>query len=194
MSIAFFNISCSQKAMTTIELPKDLKIDSFLYSHFPTEICTDTYSFDSNTNEERNNVAFFLKYTNCTKSIDSLTNEFKKSAIKHYNLENNCLLIANSTETKETLQTLNRVLDSLDFSKINCDYTNEIPIPNINIYFEESAKDYDIYVFEAKKGEYSKLYKFSYNTLMPSFWNHGYSKGVAFSKTTNEIIYWGCMW
>lgn len=194
ISIAFCNVSCSQKGLYEVELPTDIQVDSFLFNHFPKEICTDTYSFDSNTNADRNNIAFFLKYSNCSKNIDSLTKEFEKKAIEHYNLDKECLLIANSTETKETLHTISRVLDSLDFSKINCDYTNKIPVPNINMYFEGSAKDYEIYIFEAKKGEHSKLYKFDYNKLMPSYWNHGYSKGVAFSKTTNDIIYWGCMW
>lgn len=190
----FFQISCSQEIKEKIEHSKDMKIDSVLYSHFPKEICTETYWVDTNTNEERNNIAIFLKYKNCLQNVDSLFNDFEKQSIKRYNFKENCLLIVNSTETMESLIMSDKVEDSLDFNSMECNYSEKIPIPNFKIYFENSSDDYDIFVFEAKKGEHSKFYKFSYNTLMPSYWNHGYSKGVAFSKTSNEIIYWGCMW
>ncbi len=190
----FFQVSCSQEIKEKIEYSKDMRIDSMLFNHFPREICTETYWLDTNTNEERNNIAIFLKYKNCLQNVDSLFNNFEKQSIKKYNFKENCLLIVNSSETMESLVMSDKVKDSLDFDSMECNYSEKIPIPNFKIYFENSSDDYDVFVFEAKKGLYSKFYKFDYNKLMPSYWNHGYSKGVAFSKTSNEIIYWGCMW
>lgn len=192
--LVFCHLSCSQEVKEKVKYSKDMKIDSLLYDHFPKEICTKTYWLDTNTNEERNNIAIFLKYENCYSNVDSLAGEYEKKALRKYKFKEECLLIVNSTETIESLLFSDKVEDSLDFSKIDCDYSDKIPIPNFNIYFEGFSEDYDIYIYEAKKGLYSKYYKFTYNKLMPVHWNHGYSKGVAFSKTNNEIIYWGCMW
>lgn len=188
------NISCSQKKDVNVEYSTDMIMDKFLYNHFPETICTDEYTIRTNTNEERNNIAIFLKYKNCNKNKDSLVSELLNQSIVQYQLKEDCLLVINSTETNESLQNSGNVEEPLDFNSVECNYSAKIPIPNINMYFEGSAKDYDIYIFEAKKGEYSEFYKFSKNLLMPSYWNHGYSKGIAFSKTTNDIIYWGCMW
>lgn len=187
------NISCSKKEVN-VEYSTELIMDKFLYDHFPVKICTQEYTIRTNTNEERNNVAIFLKYTNCLQSPDSLVSELINRSFVQYKLNENCSLVINSTETNESLLDSGRVEEPIDFDSLECNYSEKIPIPNINMYFENSPSDYDIYIFEAKKGEYSKFYKFSYNILMPSYWNHGYSKGVAFSKATNEIIYWGCMW
>lgn len=194
LSLFISLVACSYKIKEEIDYFEEVAVDAFLYSHFPKKICTKTYGLHSITDEEHNNIVLLLKYTMCTNTIDSLKNYFEKNAIAKYHLKDECLFIINATETSESLVLFDKVQDSLDFSKMPCDYKTKKPIPNFNAYFEEPITDYDVYVIEAKNGLYSKLYNFSYNMLMPSYWNHGYSKGVAFSKTTNDIIYWGCMW
>ena len=54
------------------------------------------------------------------------------------------------------------------------------------------SDDFIIYVYEFKPGKYWEGLKTV--DYMPKGWENGFSKGVAFSKSKNVVIYWFVVW
>lgn len=111
------------------------------------------------------------------------------------------MLIINRFETLKTYENRKDVIIS-DSTKINQDcYKNLYPIPNFIDYEFASGKkeinlgdNFDIYVLEAKAGNYFKEFQMMPNPQMPSNSLNGYSKGIAVNRGKRTLIYWGIIW
>ena len=53
---------------------------------------------------------------------------------------------------------------------------------------------FDIYILEAKSGNYFKEFELLPNPQMPKEWENGYSKGIAINSKNKTLIFWGLIW
>lgn len=173
-----------------------------LVDHFPERTITVPHTIINSKNVEKNDVCFMLYEYQVSSSVkDTLINFLNKKKTIKYSSNDNCLLIVNRFETIETSE--NRLsVEIKDSSKIEkpC-YYNLLPIPNFIDYSNPIAEndlkleaDFDIYVLEAKSGNYFKEFKLAPNPQMPKEWHNGYSKGISIGKQKNTIIYWSIIW
>lgn len=113
--------------------------------------------------------------------------------------DTNTLVINNWNYLKQSGFSVER--DSTFHDKLSVMGRCQYPIPNF-WKLEQSngdtnpsmlSDDFQISVFEAKKGIFLNSGGFK-NPYIPKEWEHGYSKGIAFSDKQNIIIYWAIIW
>jgi hypothetical protein len=171
-------------------------------SQFPRKIECINYTITSSANTEKNDVGLLLYvYGASQKIILKERNKVRKTAIAMYNSKDKCLLVVNRFETIDTYENRKDV-EIIDSTKVNQDcYKNQYPIPNF-INYDNPKKnsnlkldgDFDIYVLEAKSGNYFKEFDLIPNPQMPIHWKNGYTKGIAISESKKIVIYWSVMW
>lgn len=185
------------------------KFEKSFVDHFPNQIRTPTYTLLSSENTIRGFVGLLLyEYKIDIDSLVELQKEFESKAIAHYKSEANCLLVINRFDTDETYVYPKLIIlpDTIEVNR-PC-YEGLLPIPKFFNYENEvsnpsrkianKSQDYetslpqgfDIYVLEAKSGDYFEKYDLIPNRQMPNGWKNGYSKGVAISKEHQSIAYW----
>jgi len=206
LSFAILCFSCNGNFVssndTQLYIKSKSEFNSRLTEHFPKTLTTYPYTIINNKNLSKNTVGFMLcEFEKDSVKIDSVIRSIQKKIIGKYNFKDPCLLIVNRFETAETFEERKDVVIT-DSTKINQDcYKKLFPIPNFlefnsdeytsNSKFDES---FDIYVLEAKAGNYFKEFDLLTDLQMPKEWENGYSKGIAISKKKKMIIYWGIIW
>lgn len=176
--------------------------DKKLVKHFPKTLTSYPFQTVNSKNISKSDVRFMLyEYEKDLKNIDSVVRSLEKKSLAKYSSNDSCLLIVNRFETLKTYENREDVIIS-DSSKINQDcFMNLYPIPNFIEY--EFAKEkngiylennFDIYVLEAKKGNWFKEFKMMPNPQMSANWKNGYSKGIAISRERKTLIYWSVIW
>lgn len=185
------------------------KFETNFVDHFPNQITTPTYTLLSSENTIRGFVGLLLyEYKIDIDSLVELQKEFESRAIAHYKSDANCLLVINRFDTDETYVYPKLIIlpDSVVVNKLCYEglfpipkffnYENEVSNPSRKIadnsqdYEASLPPDFDIYVIEAKAGDYFEKYDLIPNRQMPNGWKNGYSKGVAISKDHQSIAYW----
>lgn len=80
-------------------------------------------------------------------------------------------------------------------------HESKYPVPNFYLEdWSETTKNptqldnFKLFVLEAKSGVFMDSIKLPNGLYTPKGWKHGYSKGVALSPDTNEVIYWADIW
>ena len=167
--------------------------------HFPSEIDRD-FGFNESSSCEVDNIrlTFFMKVNK--DSISILKNIYKKKSKAVYSASDSCLLIANRFMNNDNYGYL-KIKDE-HYKVINREcYSDKLPIPNFwhNRYTTDSTDcklppDSEIYVIDAKKGEFTEKKILSKRKDMPLEWKHGVSYGVAISESKSVIVYWTVMW
>ncbi|WP_129583059.1 hypothetical protein [Flavobacterium cyanobacteriorum] len=177
------------------------KFPKRLVEYLPTKL-TNTYcSYVCSEVVSRNDVGLKVNNYNVDISeIDSIATYLQSKSIAKYSSNDTCLLIVNRFETLDSYENREDIIIK-DSVKIERDcYKNLYPVPNFIEFRNHSAKelnigpDFDIYVLEAKSGNYFKEYNLKPNPQMPNNWKNGYSKGVALSREENTVIYWAIVW
>ena len=201
--VIFFLISCDTKityrAVKNTNYTENFE-NSFI-SQFPTEIECNNYTITSNSNVKKNDVGLLLYvYGVSEKTILKEKNKVQKLAIANYTTKDKCLLIVNQFETLDSYEN-RKVVEITDSTKVNLDcYKKRYPLPNFIDY--ENRKNgalkldsnFDIYVLEAKAGNYFNKFGLLPNFQMPKNWANGFSKGVAINENKKIIIYWSIIW
>ncbi|RYE27944.1 MAG: hypothetical protein EOP48_34065 [Sphingobacteriales bacterium] len=121
--------------------------------------------------------------------IDSLENELRIKSTDVYKSDDTCLLVAlprSDEENKKVYQNRACIKDKL-------------PIPFFKngkaSTFSGLPQGFNVYILEVHAGLYRKTkYDLIPNTIMPSKWQNGYSRGVAISKQKSTVIYWSAIW
>jgi hypothetical protein len=198
--------SCNGQALDPKSNEKYIKskneFDSKLTEFFPQKLLYLPRNTINNKDISKNDVCFILyEYKVDKNAIDSVIKNVQNKYIAKYSSEDTCLLIVNRFETLETLKNMEEVIIT-DSTKVNQDcYKKLYPIPNfIDYNFPRKNNDlklegnFDIYVLEAKSGNYFKKFDLQPNPQMPEEWKNGYSKGIAINKQKGTVIYWGIIW
>lgn len=201
-----FLVSCNGQpagtAATIKYMDSKSEFEYKLVNHFPSKNITLPYTTLNNKNVEKNEVGFMLYEYNVGSETKTTVSDFvKNNAIAHYTNKDQDLLIVNRFETLETYENRLDVVIS-DSTKIERSaYEKLFPIPNFINFEDPDYKkdiklkgDFDIYVLEAKSGNYFKEFDLKPNAQMPLKWKNGYSKGIAIGRDKNTIIYWGIIW
>lgn len=180
------------------------EFDTFLVSHFPQSLTTNSRIITNSKNVDKNDVGFMLIEKNVSdKNIDSIINFLETKKYTKYSTNDECLLVVNSYETIKTYEerTEPELLESL---RIRQDCKEDLlPIPNFIEYnitnslefnSEMYLKDFVIYVIESKSGNHFNKLNLKPDFQMPENWKNGYSKGFAVNKLNKIVIYWGIIW
>ncbi len=74
-----------------------------------------------------------------------------------------------------------------------------LPVPCLTVLFDELDKvtleqDFELYIIEAKQGEYLDSESLSSGLGMPPEWKNGYTRGVALDNKNQKAIYWLIIW
>lgn len=202
-----FLFSCERKKEVIKEMNVNYfsskeKFDKNLINHFPSKIKTLQTHIVANTNKRKNDIGLFLyEYDLTSLEISKIIRDSKRNNIAHYNSNDLCLLVVNRFETIESSENFEnaKINDSSLISK-EC-YKKKLPIPNFVKYDEvdknnptKLSKDFDIYVLEAKSGNYFKKFDLQPDSQMPTDWENGYSKGIAVCQKKKTVIYWSIIW
>ena len=173
-----------------------------LTNQFPNQETSFPNSIVKNKDLSNNNVCFMLyEYKVDRNTIDSLISHIQNKYIAKYKSEDKCLLIVNRFDTFESLEKMEATIIK-DSTKINQDcYKNLYPIPNFIDYSYPKENNelkleagFDIYILEAKSGNYFKEFELLPNPQMPKEWENGYSKGIAINSKNKTLIFWGLIW
>ncbi|SFJ20409.1 hypothetical protein [Myroides guanonis] len=185
------------------------KFDSEFINHFPNELGTSRYTLLSSENTKRGFVGLLLyEYDMNIDSLIGIEKGLKSKAVRKYDSSDNCLLVINRFDTNETYVYPKLIIlpDSVEVNR-PC-FEGLLPIPKFFNYENEvsnpsqkalnNKQDYEtmlpagfnIYVLEAKSGNYFDKYDLIPNRQMPNGWKNGYSKGVAISLNDKSIAYW----
>ncbi len=208
LSILLLILSCEPKKMSSNDNRLNNKIskfDSKLVNHFPAKKSGNNSDTIVNENIRKNTVGILLyEYEVPNSALDSLNKIYTKRAIAKYSSADTCLLVINKFETPKTYSESENVY--IDFEKRknlvnkNC-YLNKYPIPKFLDYrFLEKntetylSNDFDLYILEANNSDFFEKYNLIPNPQMSDNWSNGYSKGVAISKKSKCVIFWGVIW
>ena len=199
-------LSCNNRSVDFLDNQKYIEAkNSFnkeLVDHFPKTVTSYPFQTVNSKNISKSDVRFMLyEYEKDLKNIDSVVRSLEKKSLVKYSSDNSCLLIVNRFETLKTYENREHVIIR-DSTKINQDCFKKLyPIPNFIDYKFANGKNvtnldnnFDIYVLEAKKGNFFKEFKMMPNLQMPANWKNGYSKGIAVSRERKTLIYWSVMW
>ena len=199
-------LSCNNKSVDSLDNQKYIEAkNSFnkkFVNHFPKTLKSYPFQTVNSKNMSKSDVRFMLyEYEKDLKNIDSVIRSLEKKSLAKYSSNDSCLLIVNRFETPITYENREDVVIR-DSTKINQDcFTSFYPIPNFIEYEFANGKseiylenNFDIYVLEAKKGNWFKEFKMMPNPQMPSNWKNGYSKGIAVSRERKTLIYWSVIW
>lgn len=178
-----------------------MKFPSELITHFPSEIKTVKTSIYTRTYTQYENACFYLTQIIDSAVLYNLYNETKEKAIIKISASDTCQLVLNRFHTIEDFSK-RLSISREDYKKIDLScYDNKYPIPNFydNEYSTDTTEsrltsDFEILVLESKSGKFwddKYLYGGEY---MPPKWQHGYSKGIAFSREKSVIIHWFIIW
>lgn len=199
-------LSCNNRSIDSLDSQKYVEVkNSFnkeLVDHFPKTVTSYPFQTVNRKNTSKNDVGFMLyEYEKDLKNIDSVVGRLEKKSVAKYSSNDSCLLIVNRFETLKTYENREDVVIR-DSTKINQDcFSSFYPIPNFIEYEFANEKNgiylennFDIYVLEAKKGNWFKEFKMMPNPQMSSNWKNGYSKGIAISRERKTLIYWSVIW
>jgi len=177
------------------------KFDKDFIDHFPSRITTPKNTIISAENTERGFIGMLLyEYDMEVEEIITIENRLKNEAMKYYKSEDSCLLVINRFDTDKTFGYPKKIIlpDSISVNR-SC-YQDLLPIPKFFKYKNEDSNSiknetmlpsgFNIYVLEAKSGNYFGKYDLISNRQMPDGWKNGYSKGVAVSQKHRCVIYW----
>lgn len=177
---------------------KELKLfKDYMLSSFPKVLDTNYIKYTVSRSPKAGLVRLdvIYKYSPC---LDI----YKDGAfIAKYRSNDTCLLIANRFASLNNYS-FNIKLSHGDSLKINqlC-YEGKYPIPNFwhNDYTTNKTEcklpeDFNIYVEDAKPGNYLVSDLLTDGRYMPDKWKNGYSKGIAISEERGIIIYWVIVW
>lgn len=205
-SLSFLILSCNGQSRNSRQNIKYNKGKSEfraeLIRHFPKDIENLPSEIVNAKDISSNNVSFMLyEYNANAKEIDSVSSSIQQESIAKYNSKDLCLLIINRFVTPKSYNDMadTEIKDSTEINR-DC-YKNLYPIPNFINYNSPNENsdlrltgNFDIYVIEAKSGNYFKEFNLLPNPQMPPKWKNGYSRGIAISKDKNTLIYWASVW
>lgn len=185
------------------------RFDRDFVSQFPNTITSSLNTMISAENTVRGFIGIILyEYQMDIDSLKNIETEIKRKAIQQYNSSDKCLLVINRFDTDESYKYPENIVlpDSISINK-TC-YKDLLPIPKFFRYTNEISNPikedgvdnpesetmlpvgFNIYVLEAKSGNYFDKYDLIPNRQMPDGWKNGYSKGVAISQKHRCVIYW----
>ncbi|MGY6561493.1 MAG: hypothetical protein ACXITV_05255 [Luteibaculaceae bacterium] len=176
-------------------------IDEIFIDHFPEKVCAE-YSFSRTFVGDFGPTGAILVVQLDQSEIDSISNHFTKQSKKNYLSTDPCLLVVNKFTTKENRFSHHKVLAEKKLEYVNkvC-LNNKLPVPNffkLDFATETTTcrlpEDYVLYVLDAEPGIFGEAKQRVKTNYMPSDWIHGYSKGVAVSKKSKQLIYWYILW
>lgn len=204
--IIFCILSCHNRSVDSLDNQKYTEaknnFNRKLVDHFPKAVTSYPFQTINSKNISKSDVCFMLyEYEKDLKTIDSVVRSLEKKSLAKYSSNDSCLLIVNRFETLKTYENREDVIIS-DSTKINQDcFKNLYPIPSFIEYEFANGKNgiylennFDIYVLEAKNGNWFKEFKMMPNPQMPENWKNGYSKGIAVSRERKKLIYWSVIW
>lgn len=178
-------------------------LDSNIVDHFPQSIISPENTLLLNTNSDKNNVGLYLYLYQVDKiKFDSLISSLTKfEIIAKYNSVDTCMLIVNRFETTASNEYGTKpVIPKGAIINKDC-YEGKLPIPNfIDFHFPDTlnemrlSRNFEICVLGAEKRRVYKKYMMKPDVQMPGEWANGYSKGFAFNRNDQTLIYWTIIW
>jgi len=177
--------------------------DSSLVKHFPKGFSSEIRSFSSLKDVTKQNIGFYLyEYDVNLSVLKKIRAKIEKNAIANYRTSDTLLFVINRFENLQTDDNGNipKIRDSIYIDSTT--FIGLYPIPNF-IEYEKPTESknsiwlpqgFDLYVLEAKSGNYFKEYDLKKNFQMPKGWKNGFSRGIAISEKDKTIIYWGVVW
>lgn len=194
-------VSCSSK----VELKFDETIDYFEkwhYDHFPREV-PNWNMWVISQDVRRYHPHIWLKFTLGEKEIEALKNKLEAISIDKYNSRDSCLLVVDRHLTKMNYLSFDKTLyaQKVDYPSMGCT-KDVLPVPNFySELWEENPNtstklnpQYELYIIEAKRGEFLPTSKLPNGKYTPAGWEHGISKGIAVNERSREVIYWTDVW
>jgi hypothetical protein len=175
-----------------------------LHKHLPTEINTDIFSIYFNLKPENGKYVaeptlVYISYI--SDQFDSIKTHLEEMKIEPFKFNDDCNMVilkfqrnavSSVYQGKEWLY--NKWVKDLN----ECDSLNG-PIPNFSDIGDEKlkygiSKNFNLFVIEAKSGIYFNEKYYEGEHILPSDWEHGYSKGVALNSNSKEVIHWLIIW
>jgi hypothetical protein len=150
---------------------------------------------------------YFYSLTRKKQETDSINDYLKKSSIKMVSaFDTNSILIFSYIEDPRSycdsisIMGMNQK-ESTKIGKANLLKSLYLPIPYFSDGYYNKARTFSgldssfvIYIIESKPGIYTDTTFLKKNEYLPNKWEHGFSRGIAVSKSKNQIIYWVTVW
>ncbi len=197
----FQNMRKTENLNDYLETKKEF--DFWLVKHFPNLLNSEISTHINSKIESKNNIGLYLyEYDVELSKLKKIQSISEKSAVAHYKMEDTLIFIINRFETLQTDYNgkFPKIDDSLYVDSTL--YAGLYPVPNF-IGYEKPVKtkngiwlpkEFDLYVLEAKSGDYCTEFELKENFQMPKGWKNGFSRGVAIDEKERTIIYWGVLW
>lgn len=176
--------------------------DSWLVKHFPNSLSTEVNRYMSKKDDIKNDIGFYLYEHDVNLSfLQKLKGDLKNRAVAHYEVTDSLLFVINRFETLQTdyERSIPKITDSTYLDSTL--FAELYPVPNFIDYENPTntngiwlSKGFELFVLEAKSGNYCTEFDLKENFQMPKGWKNGFSRGIAISEKDKTIIYWGVLW
>jgi hypothetical protein len=143
-------------------------------------------------------IIFQYKESSFQQIVDTLTS----NCIAKYGANDPCLFVVNRFSKISNYFNVQITDEERNLINLAC-YEGKYPVSNFYVYnIELNGKEtvcnlperYDIYIIEAKKGNFDQQNKLRPNEFMPSNWKNGMSRGYAIDESHKTIIFWLVIW
>lgn len=176
--------------------------EPWLTKHFPNNFSSEIRSFTNAKHDSKSDIGLYLyEYDVNLSRLQQLKEKVAKDAVAHYHTTDTLIFVINRFETMKTFneRTVPKITDSTYLDSTL--FTGLYPIPNFIDYENPTntngiwlPKGFELFVLEAKSGNYCKEFDLNENFQMPKGWKNGFSRGIAISEKDKTIIYWGVLW
>lgn len=208
------SLGCSgQDTRNESSLSSDMGLGSIIYDYrsiksffpskyiefFPNELDTSFITYSDCLSPELGALHLYLvKHITWKDSsiIDSVYSNYEAL----YLSSDTCLLVINRFANRDRYFNIIISKEEEQQIKLPC-YEDKLPIPNFwQFDFSTKANEsklpngYQIYVLEAKSGNYMSDKLLTNGKSMPMMWKNGISKGIAINSIEGIIIYWLSIW
>ena len=202
IAVLMGNLKCNSQSRDYESQLK--KIPSFLIDHFPDKLQDDERSrFTTNTDTTSKCIDYIL-----VEYGENAVQRFQKNNLRYEEIgrfnagDTNIITIIRETVTywnpekkryyTDSMQNKKRYLPIPFFERESESFSKEPQAIYSDKTYSGLSDDFIIYVYEFKPGKYWEGLKTV--DYMPKGWENGFSKGVAFSKSKNVVIYWFVVW
>lgn len=146
----------------------------------------------------------WLKVSFTPSEIDSIITKASEKSMAIYDSDDSCLLVIDSYLNQQNYLKYDKTIRKAPWGNLPVEECNKnkLPVPKFwDRLWSETDKtkialnpNYKLYILDSKKGLFMDEKLLPNGKLMPSGWEHGYTKGWAINKESSSVIFWFDIW